>query len=138
MDENRLIEEEIKYVELLINARFGRFDYSDAFYDAYNKYMDAHTDVSRKNEDYNGRGGVNVIIAKEMGLEKAAGLYCKLRIVKVPAFMAPYFALREYDGFESVNFDVAAFWRDLVNHKNDPVEIVRQMNKFMSYYEKRK
>lgn len=104
---------DIEYQEVLYNACYGGYGFSEEFNNEYNK---RHPSNEAVEEDYSyGRTNPHTIqLFKEMGPEKANSDYSDIKIAKIPKELLKHMNIDEYDGFESISVDYKDAFSDLM------------------------
>ena len=94
------------YVEILYNACFGGFGFSQEAVSEYHKRKTA--DPSFDAHEIERHDAVMIEIVKELG-PKANGYCAKLAIERIPAHFVKHYDIVEYDGSESVQIKYDAY-----------------------------
>ena len=124
-------------VKFCICVKYGGFGLSE---EAVQMLMELGVEyLSYNNNSIDFRSNPRVIeVIEQLGLDRARGDCCKLKIIEVPKELIKYVTIHEYDGLEnwSINFDEA--YADLL-HKimnGEDVENLRQQYEQYNKYNK--
>ena len=93
-------------IEIMFNARYGDFSFSDAAMDEYCKRSPEKENV--KYWTISRHDPVMVQIVKEMGV-KAWGARAKIELLEIPSKYLGYYSIRDYNGAEDVVIDFSAY-----------------------------
>lgn len=134
-----------KMREVLIQNDYGGFELSkdlmvtrDAIVASMKKDNPSMTQEEEEALKEDRYGEATIQAFHVLGSKKSSGSCSSIASVSIPAFMVHYFDPHEYDGWESVDFDVSQFWKDVVERETDPSMIVAEMNIFLYHYENRR
>ena len=88
------------YIEILYNAYYGGFSYSDEFVELYNKTYNANINWFDEYLRYDPK---IIEVYKLLGMERSSGVGSKLELIKIPKLLEDSIIINEYDGWESVS-----------------------------------